>query len=531
MRTLFIALLCVLPPVSHAAEPKRWALLLGNSAYSHLPPLSDVDGEVREISTALRNAGFDLTVARDFTQEKLQTTTVPDFLSKIQPGDICFFYFSGYAMQSQQDNYLLPVDFNPASQQDMSAATSLTAIQQIFDQKKAGLQILALEASRNDPRLMTQGVGLANPDVGSSREILFAFSAAPNQLAPAKSGVFTKNLAAAIEKKGLTLDAVFGDVKKQSISDTGGKQLTFFQNFVTQDFFFHNAEKAVVLTASTPELPLSKAPVAVPKLDTGRAPGSLATNHKDREDYVWIPAGTFKMGCVMPDSPKCEPEEKPQHLVTISKGFWMGRNEVQTGSYQRFVDDDKRARQMPKTAPAWDPKWKLSNYPVVEVTADDAQEYCKWAGGRLPTEAEWEFAARAGKSDQVYPLPLDDLSREKANFFGTKGNDKYEQAAPVRSFDQNDFGLFDMAGNVWEWCKDLFSKTYYTESPAGSPIVDPQGPTGNLPLHVVRGGSWDSDPKKHLRISYREGHRFGNSVGFRCVLPDTPATAELLKPR
>jgi formylglycine-generating enzyme len=520
LRLLFVFLGCVFSLFSQEPAPKRLALLLGNAKYSHLPPLSDVAAELQQMGAALRGAGFDVTIDRDFTQEKLQTATVPDFLSKIQPGDVCFFYFSGYAMQSQQDNYLLPVEFDAgAGQLDMSGATSLTAIQQIFDQKKAGLKILALEASRNDPRLMTQGVGLANPDVGSSREILFAFSAAPNQVAPDNTGVFTKYLALAIEKKGLTLDAVFRDVYKESAAATSGRQQTFFQTFVSQDFFFHKAEKPPEPVPVTPPLV-----TVVTKPDNGPKPGTLATNHKDREDYVWIPSGTFKMGCV-PNDPKCKSEEKPQHAVTITKSFWMGRNEVQTGSYQRYVDDDKKARKMPSRGPAWDEKWKLSSYPVVEVTATDAEAYCGWAGGRLPTEAEWEYAARAGKPDQINPLPDGDASREKANFFGTKGNDKWEQAAPVRSFDPNAWGLFDMAGNVWEWCKDAFSKTYYQESPA----IDPPGPPGDL--HVVRGGSWDSDPKEHLRISYREGHRFGNSVGFRCVLPDTPATAELLKPR
>jgi formylglycine-generating enzyme required for sulfatase activity len=511
--------------VLNAQEPRRLALLLGNSAYKHLPPLADVPGELNEIAGALERAGFvKPTIDRDFTQEELGRKTLPEFLAQIHPGDVCFFYFSGYSMQSQQDNYLLPVEFDPgAGLQDMSAAAvSLTGIQQFLDQHKAGLKILALEAARADPRLMTQGVGLANPDVGESHEVLFAFSAAPSQVAPDNSGIFTKYLAAAIDKKGLTLDGVFRDVYKEASAATGGKQQTFFQAFVTQDFFFHKPEKP-----PEPKLVTPPPVVIVEKEPAGRVAGTVATNHKDREDYVWIPPGKFSMGCV-PGDAKCKPEEKPQHEVTISKGIWMGRNEVQTVSYQRYVDDDKKNRKMPKFAPAWDPKWKLSSYPIVEVTAEEAEAYCGWAGGRLPTEAEWEYAARAGKTNQVNPLPAgEDASREKANFYGTKGNDKWEQAAPVRSFDANDWGLFDMAGNVWEWCKDLFSKTYYQESPA----IDPQGPKGDFPMHVVRGGSWDSDPKEHLRISFREGHKFGNLVGFRCVLPDTPATAELLKPR
>jgi formylglycine-generating enzyme required for sulfatase activity len=204
----------------------------------------------------------------------------------------------------------------------------------------------------------------------------------------------------------------------------------------------------------------------------------------------------------------------------------MGRNEVMTLSYERYVDADKKNRKMPKEGAPWDLKWKLadSHYPMAQISADEAAAYCQWAGGRLPTEAEWEYAARAGKNDQIIPFDSSVDPREQANFKDTKGNDKWEQAAPVGRFNSNAFNLLDMAGNLWEWCSDKFSKTYYKESPA----VDPQGPaSGNQ--HVVRGGSWFSDIKEYLRISYREPHNAGNTVGFRCVLPDGPATDKLLQ--
>ena len=508
-RLIFIVLICVCNLC--AQEPKRLALLLGNAAYQKLPPLANVPAELDLMGTALRGAGFEVTVERDFTLDKVQKT-VFDFLAKIQPGDVCFFYFDGYAIQAQQENFLLPVEFDPnAAQQDISSvAVELIGIQQNLDAKKAGLKILALEASRSDPRLMTQGVGLANPELSSSREILFAFSARPGQLPQDNNAAFTKNLSAAIQKKGLGLSEVFGDVQKDV--------LTYVLNSVTQEFYFHAKEKV-------PE-PVPPPPTVITKYE--RTPGSLGHNSRDKEDYVWIPPGTFKMGCV-PDDSRCKPEEKPQHKVTISKGFWMGRNEVKTLSYERYVDADKKTRQMPKRGPIWDEKWKKvdSTYPMAELTADEAAGYCAWAGGRLPTEAEWEYSARAGEADKIFPFNGTEDSREQANFDGKKGNDKWDQAAPVGSFNANNWGLLDMAGNVWEWCLDKFSKTYFQELPPE--VVDPPGPVGNLPQHVVRGGSWYSDPKEHLRISFRLGRDAGNTVGFRCVLPDSEATRKLLQ--
>src|SRR6201999_2725152 len=132
------------------------------------------------------------------------------------------------------------------------------------------------------------------------------------------------------------------------------------QPFVTQDFFFHKPDK--------PPEPVIAPPTIITKIETERGPGFAAHNSRDKEDYVWIPPGSFKMGCV-PSDTKCKSEEKPQHKVTISNGFWMGRNEVKTLSYERFVDADKKARKMPARGPIWDEKWKKvdSTYPMAEV--------------------------------------------------------------------------------------------------------------------------------------------------------------------
>ena len=246
---------------------------------------------------------------------------------------------------------------------------------------------------------------------------------------------------------------------------------------------------------------------------------TVPTNTRDREEYVHIKPGKFKMGCV-PSDQKCGPEENPQHEVVISKGFWMGRTEVEVSAYKKFSEAKKV--KMP-SAPNDNRGWRASSYPMVLVPWDQAKAYCEWAGGRLPTEAEWEYAYRAGGTDQIYPLN-DENSRDKANFYGTKGNDNFEGSAPVHSFDANPFNLFDMAGNVWEWTQDFYSPTYYSESPA----LDPQGPkTGKE--HVMRGGSFESKWQDHLRLSARKSQSGpAYNVGFRCVLEDSDATQKLL---
>ena len=473
--------------------PKRYALLLGNAAYAKLPPVPAVKREVASINAALKDAGFAVTMIEDANVRGL-VDAMPAFLAKLSPGDVCFFYYSGYVMQSSGDNYLLPVDFNPAAQGDISRrAPSLASVWQSIDDKKAGLKIIAMEA-RQDPSLLAGGIGLATPDASGTDQILFAFSASPNQPLPDASaregGAFTRSLGAALKKPGLRVEDVFQDAKREAVK-------AFLLPNLTETFYFHEPEK--------------------PKVVDSRLTAGALSNKADRQEYVWIPAGNFKMGCVPADK-KCLPEEKPQHQVTISHGFWMGRTEVTIDSYARYVALDKKTRKMPKK-----PDFKTDgNHPITMVAWNDAAAFCGFAGGRLPTEAEWEYAARVGKDDEIYPLN-DENSRDKANFDGKKGNDVYEFTAPVGKFDRSEWGLFDMAGNVWEWCLDWFSKTYFTEQP----ITDPKGPaTGTK--HVARGGSWFSDPKKHLRLSYRDGFDAGNNIGFRCVLEDGAATDGLL---
>jgi len=247
-------------------------------------------------------------------------------------------------------------------------------------------------------------------------------------------------------------------------------------------------------------------------------------NRKDRQEYAYIPPGKFLMGCVKADT-TCEEREKPQHPVTITHGFWLGVTETTVDAYQRWIDQEPKIRKLP-SAPTWNPRWKLTNVPIPQLNWDQANTFCQWLGGRLPTEAEWEYAARAGKENESFPLNSEN-AREKANFAGKKGNDKYEdEAAPPKKFDPDaTFGLYDMSGNLWEWTADYYGENYYAESPEN----DPKGPNTGKD-RVARGGSFFSDPKKHLRISYRAAFdkKGGNAVGFRCALSDSPATRSMM---
>jgi sulfatase modifying factor 1 len=291
-------------------------------------------------------------------------------------------------------------------------------------------------------------------------------------------------------------------------------------------------------------------------------------------EMVWIPGGTFQMGA---DE---FPDARPLHPVTV-KGFWMDEHEVTNAEFARFVAATKYvtvaerplnpgdypgvpAEQLvPGSAVFTPPAQKVSlanplqwweyvkgaswnhpqgpkssidgheNEPVIHVSYEDATAYAKWAGKRLPTEAEWEFAAQGGKGNRTYYWgnELKPAGKWIANIYQgdfpahNTTEDGFVGAAPVKSFPANPYGLYDMDGNVWEWCQDLYRPDYYMKSPKN----DPQGPTDSYDpeepgavKRVQRGGSFLCSDQYCIR--YKAGSRGkgevssgSNNLGFRCV--------------
>ena len=229
----------------------------------------------------------------------------------------------------------------------------------------------------------------------------------------------------------------------------------------------------------------------------GLAPREQATRPAGAspDTMALIPAGAFVMGSTDGDA-----DEKPAHEVAV-KSFYMDAHEVTNAQYKVFVE--ATSRPLP---PFWQPELDKADEPIVGVTWYDAQVYATWAGKRLPTEAEWEYAARGGKRGGNYPWG-NCLDTGSANFssFGI---------LPVMSFSANGFGLYDMAGNVWEWCSDWYGADFYAVSP-GANVSGPV--TGTLKL--LRGGAWYCGPDE-VRVANRfyampDARSF--NVGFRCV--------------
>jgi len=221
------------------------------------------------------------------------------------------------------------------------------------------------------------------------------------------------------------------------------------------------------------------------------------------EGMVLIPAGNFQMG-----SNDWDLNEKPVHTVQISS-FYIDKYEVTNGEYKKCVDAGScsvPSERESYTRSRYYGDSRYDNYPVIYVDWSQAKSYCEWKGGRLPTEAEWEYAARGGLRGMKYPNG-DSISQSEANYRGS-------DTVNVGSYSPNGYGLYDMGGNVWEWTNDWYEDNYYKSSPSR----DPKGPS-NGEYRVVRGGSWDSY-SNFIRVSYRNYsspelmYDFG---GFRCT--------------
>ena len=225
------------------------------------------------------------------------------------------------------------------------------------------------------------------------------------------------------------------------------------------------------------------------------------------DDMVLIPAGEFSMGDHHGDLHSgC----RPVHTVYLD-AFYIDKYEVTNAQYAEFLnaygkntdaaghellDLDDYDCLIEKVGSTYKPKSGYEDHPVIEVSWYGAGAYAQFYGKRLPTEAQWEKAARGGLVGKKYPWG-NDITHDDANYRGTGGRDIWDETSPVGSFPKNGYGLYDVAGNVWEWCADEYSSTYYSISPRENPL-GPGTPvffvdddfTGVTTWRVLRGGGW-----------------------------------------
>jgi formylglycine-generating enzyme required for sulfatase activity len=530
--------------VQPAASSRKLALIIGNNDYRNQQALRNSVNDAVAMGDTLRGLGFEVDVERNVSISQFEGAA-DKFIASVRPGDVALFYYSGHGMQVGDENYLIPVDFDARTPADAKyKAYAASRMQDNLRDAGASLQILIFDACRDNPYRGLRGASGGLGAMQAAKGAYIAFATAPGRTADdnadGRNGLFTSALLSALKQPGLTLDGVFNRVRAE-VAASRPTQVPWSTSSVVNEFYFFgpvtvsgsgprvdaaaeawtftkdsqnpddfdefvkaypNSDLVPAARLRAAQLRRAVAPVvarvepARPPESTERLAGDSKVNPKDGQRYVWIPPGSFMMGCSTGDN-GCSDDEKPAHRVTITKGFWLGQTPVTQAAWQRVIGSNPS-------------HFKGDNRPVEQVSWDEATRYCSAIGGVLPTEAEWEYAARAGTTGYRYG----NLG-EIAWYDGNSGNETHEAGHKK----PNGWGLFDILGNVYQWVEDWYGDYDYN----GAEQSDPHGAFSGQD-RSLRGGAWSSDAGKaraSSRNRIRPGYRNFN-VGLRCVAkPET----------
>lgn len=511
-----------------AQAEKRVALILGNGAYGgEIGALKNPVADAKLIADTLKKLGFETQLVLDADQKTMKRA-IKDFgarLAKVGKDGIGLFYYAGHGIQVDGENFLIPVGAEIEAEKDVSIeAVSANDVLSQMEFARNGVNLIFLDACRNNPlsrSFRSSSRGLARVD--APRGSFVGYSTAPGDVAADGDGAnspYALALVSELGKPGVSVDNAHRNVRKRVLDSTGEKQTPWDSSSLIGEVILNKTGAAIAAAPAA-----ESEPTQTDSIDSGsvdRSPGKTFRDCPDCPEMVGIPAGEFEMG-----SPKNEDgrfkTEGPVHDVTIGKPFAISRTEVTVAEYRAFIeatgrtdpaecwayqdDTDKWIREPGKN---WaDPGFaQEDNSPVVCTSWDDAKDYAAWlaettgAAYRLPSEAEWEYAARAG-TDTVrhygddadeqctYANGADITYHEaipKDPSYNRDCTDGYVRTSPVATFKPNQFGLYDMLGNAWEWTQDCAKDSYSGAPDDGSAVG---GGCGKV---IIRGGSWGRNP-------------------------------------
>jgi formylglycine-generating enzyme required for sulfatase activity len=526
---------------------QRWAVLIGIDDYANAQDLAYCGADQRDLRARLRNCGFpddhvfllhddDADVKYRPSQRNIERQ-LGVVLNLAAEQDLVVIAFSGHGVSLDGKSYLCP---NDATLDDPTTLVSLDGIYERLSACAAKFKLMLVDACRNDPR------------PGKTRS--FAAAEGTKQLARSLAelklpeGVVLLNSCAPgeisweEEKFGHGVYMHFVLEALDGAADADGDQAVSLNEL--QSFAAAKTKTYVARRFSETQRPFFKLEgegelmdyALLPVREPRRFTNSLGMA------MLHIPAGEFQMGC--PPDELGFLEAETLHRVRITRPFFMSATEVTRGQFAAFVEDASYQTEAErenkgggynaksnlivtdKKRYSWRDTGFLQtdSHPVVNVTWNDAQEFCRWLSAkegleyRLPTEAEWEYACRAGTTTAYYSGNDPETLATIANYadptieekFGddlgtTRARDGHLFTAAVGQYKPNAFGLFDMSGNVWEWCDDWYDETYYRDSR----IDDPAGLISGE-YRVIRGGSFLYTPE-----SARSGHRNYDLPVFR----------------
>ena len=496
---------------------KRVALVIGNSNYQYSPALKTPANDARDLAKTLRLLNFSVMEETNLDAEGF-SNTMAAFSKRLEGADVALLYFAGHGLQFRGENYLVPVDARLKN--EFTLKREAFPIRDIIDQMetKARINLIILEASRNNPlskklratlgasRSVELGQGLGRIP-GLTGDTLLVYAAARGAEAldgKDRNSPFMKALLKHISTPRLEIEVMLKRVARLVRKTTKQYQRPERLSRLTSEFYF-NEQPARQRSEQAAQERLQQ---------LNKRVATLRVQLKTQSRQQWLPElvaikkGVFVMGCtgMLIGTNNCQSDEQPAHQVRVN-AFFMTRTEITFAQYDACVARGGCAHN------PMDQGWGRANRPVINISWLDAVAYAKWLSAktgkvwRLPREAEWEYAARAGTITQ-YSFG-DRLNTRQANF-----DYLLKKTTPVGQYPANQFGLYDMHGNVWEWVNDRYSSSWYEVSP----IDNPKGPATGA-SRVFRGGSWLYTAKQ-LRASERNSYSpdfRSKNIGFRLV--------------
>ncbi len=550
-RALLIALvtafLAVMP--AHAA---RQALVIGNAAYTD-GALKNPVNDARAMDVKLTALGFKVMKVENLKRQQIGRTLTA-FANTLKPGDEVVVFYAGHGVQVKGINYLPAVDADIQSEEDVALnSLNLNTLMERLDEAKAGLKLLFLDACRNNPyarSLRSNDRGLARVSAAPSGTLIH-FATRPGSVAAdgtGSNGLYTSQLLRFIDSPDLPVETMLKRVSAAVTVESKKQQEPWTEGSIVGEFYFKAGAMAATVkpepvdsaaqgeqqgwaaaqsgntvagyTAYLLEYPKGRyaaaariaiaslrAQVAVvqaqpvtqvaPPPSTSLATGQIIKDCADCPEMVMIPAGSFRMGSSE------SPAEQPVHRVHVP-GFLLGRTEVTQGQWQAVMGSN------PNNLSSCG-----ADCPVEKISWNDAQEFAKRLSEktrkpyRLPSEAEWEYAARAGGNGKWSFGDDDSLLGEYAWF---KGNSSEPHSVAQKK--SNPFGLFDMHGNAWEWVQDVWHENYQgAPSDASVWLIG-----GDQSRRVLRGGAYlyyPKDLRSANRIQLTPDFRKYHGTGLR----------------
>ncbi|GHT82226.1 hypothetical protein FACS1894137_00710 [Spirochaetia bacterium] len=538
-RRALVAVLFFLAALGAMAQANnRFALIIGNSDYRNIWKLPNPVNDARDIAASLKRLGWDVDQPSNLRNVDMGRA-ISGFMQKLRANRDSegFFWYAGHGVEIDKENYLLPVDIENDEDAARYSSIRLKDLMSQFEDAGNKVNVVIIDACRDNPfppkpagrqRGGTRSRGLVT--VYHPQDMFLMYSTAPGETANDGEGKQNSPFAEAFLKHIANKESLV-DMVTRVVKETGLLTNGIQRPYHVGSFGIPGYSLAVSGVVPPPEWPMP-------------------------DGFVRIQGGDFLMGS--PPTEAGRLDDETQHRVTVSS-FYMGKYEVTVGEFRRFVNAagytttaESSGGGYVWTDGEWqwkaDANWKNpyfsqgENQPVVLVSWYDAVRYCNWLSGqeglspaytingenvswnrsangyRLPTEAEWEYACRAGT-----PTPFstgNNITTSQANYNGnypynnnSKGTYR-EKTTNVGSLGYNAWGLYDMHGNVWEWCWDRYDKDY-----SGGVQTDSTAASGSV--RVLRGGSWNryAQGLRSANRGYNSPSNRGSVYGFRVVRP------------